>query len=192
MNVTTFCYLIFIFLLCLEDFLFTHDIYPHPQRVVGRGYPLPTTHDIKLHSLMWSISQRCNMLAQIACLWQVNDIYCFLWSIFAERNRSCSRVSLFSKQFTACLFVRLNILSVDVSASKRSRNNTDAAISVCCFFNLASVSGWFQICRLPADPDFRPSGVSYFQVSRSTSYVSTGIASYKSVQKGCTLPWGKL
>ena len=81
------------------------------------------------------------MLAQIACLLQVNDIYCFLWSIFAERNRSCSRVSLFSKQFTACLFVRLNILSVDVSASRRSRNNTDAAISVCCFFNLASVSG---------------------------------------------------
>ena len=45
-----------------------------------------------------------------------------------------------------------------------------------CFFKLASVSDWFQICRLPDDPDFRTSGVPYFQVSRSTFYVSTGIA----------------
>ena len=36
MNFTTFCYLIFNFLLYLEDFFFTHDIYPHP-------HPRPTT-----------------------------------------------------------------------------------------------------------------------------------------------------
>ena len=70
------------------------------------------------------------MLAQIVCLWQVNDIYCFLWSIFAERNRSCSRVSLFSKQFTACLFVRLNILSVDVSQRREEAVTTRMQLSL--------------------------------------------------------------
>ena len=98
------------------------------------------------------------MLAQIACLWQVNDIYCFLWSLFAERNRSCSRVSLFSKQFTACLFVRLNILSEDVSASRRSRNNTDAAISVVFLIWLRFLVDFrfadFRLIRISALPVF--------------------------------------
>ena len=98
------------------------------------------------------------MLAQIACLWQVNDIYCFLWSLFAERNRSCSRVSLFSKQFTACLFVRLNILREDVSASRRSRNNTDAAISVVFLIWLRFLVDFrfadFRLIRISALPVF--------------------------------------
>ena len=40
MNFTTFCYLIFYLLFFLENFFFTHDIYPLP-----RPTPIPTTHD---------------------------------------------------------------------------------------------------------------------------------------------------
>ena len=40
MNFTTFCYLIFYLLFLLENFFFTHDIYPRPR---------PTTHDSGSH-----------------------------------------------------------------------------------------------------------------------------------------------
>ena len=119
---------------------------------------------------MWSNSQRCNILAHIACLWLVSDTYCFLWSIFAERNRSCSRVSLFSKQFTACLFVRMNIPRVDVSASRRSRT-TRMQLSLFVVFLI-----WlrflvdfrfadFRMIRISALPVFHISRFPGFQIS---------------------------
>ena len=62
------------------------------------------------------------MLAHIACLWQVNDIYCFLWSLFAKRNRSWWAAfhwwNSLVNSFGSLVCKRLNTLSV--SASRRS------------------------------------------------------------------------
>ena len=62
------------------------------------------------------------MLAHIACLWQVNDIYCFLWSLFAKRNRSWwaafHQWNSLVNSFGLLVCKRLNTLSV--SASRRS------------------------------------------------------------------------
>ena len=62
------------------------------------------------------------MLAHIACLWQVNDIYCFLWSLFAKGNRSWwaafHQWNNLVNSYGLLVCKRLNILSV--SASRRS------------------------------------------------------------------------
>lgn len=111
--------------------------------------------------LMCSISYRCDLLAHIAWFRPVNDIYCFLWSLFAEPNRS-TLVTAFQfywkSNATVCLFSRFYLLRV--SASRTSQNGC----SCLCFLELASVSDWFQICWLPDDPNFLISGFLHFLI----------------------------
>ena len=88
------------------------------------------------------------MLAHIACLWQVNHIYCFLWSLFAKRNRSWwaafhwwnSLVNSYGLLF--CKW--LNILSV--STSRRSAK-TRMQLSLI-YFRFAD----FRMIRISALP----------------------------------------
>ena len=60
------------------------------------------------------------MLAHIACLWPVNDIYsCFLWNLRAKRHRSWNRASVQWKSRSYGLLI-WQVLPLHVSASKRS------------------------------------------------------------------------
>ena len=71
MNFTTFCYLIFNFLLCLEHFFFTRDIYPHPHpRLTTSSHTLIET---LIHALWFSCDAEQD------------------WNQFAFRSRSAVR-----------------------------------------------------------------------------------------------------
>ena len=75
MNFTTFCYLIFNLLLCLEDiflpttFTHTHNHDPRPTTHTHDLYPLPTTHEILLHSFQASLTVNTWKISGMLIVW---------------------------------------------------------------------------------------------------------------------------
>ena len=75
MNFSTFCYLIFNLLRCLEDFFLpTTFIHPHnhdPRSTIHDPHPrpLPTTHEILLHSFQASLTVNTWKISGMLIVW---------------------------------------------------------------------------------------------------------------------------
>ena len=75
------------------------------------------------------ISHKWDMLAHIAWLWPVNDIYSsFFWSLFAKCNRSWNRVSVKWKSRSYSLLIRQVLSFTCLSVEKKPWTNA-AAVS---------------------------------------------------------------
>ena len=103
------------------------------------------------------------MLAHIECLLPVNDIYCFLRSLFAKRNRSWNWVSVQWKA-NSRLFGRFYLLCV--STSKRSPKRMQLSLIVRITF------GFWLISDLPIS---EWSGFPHFQFSINPRFNISGL-----------------
>ena len=112
------------------------------------------------------------MLTHIARLWLINDFYCFLWSLFAKRNRSWKRgVSIYwSWKSNSYGLLIWKVLSYTPRSVRKE------ALNKCSYLGFLQYWLWFLtdlrfahfwMIRISAFPVFLFSGLS-FPVSVST------------------------
>ena len=106
------------------------------------------------------------MLTHIARLWLVNDICCFLWSIFAKRNRSWNAAFQFTENQTATVssFGRFHFYASQRREGRPKQPQLPWFLRFLTDFRSAD----FRIARISAFPVFRISGFLHFRFGVST------------------------